>query len=400
MQEELDVLIRRNLRLIFVIGRPGSGKGLQCKKAVNEFKYVHISTGDIMRKEIQKGTKLGIECHQYSSKGYLVPNEIVISLLIKTLINTEGQRFLIDGFPRNIEQALYIEKNLTPIKIIFSFSCSEEIARQRISSRKQDEDDNDNSVVQTKLEEFEHTKSVVKFYNKFGVVREIDSEKGVNDVYQSFKECILPEVYCIMGKRYSGKTTFCRRLEKQFNFHYLNFKDILSDPKLRLRIHEDEYVVSHLLSVLRSLDVDKVIIEDFPLKEEYYKLFVKNGKPFKRIFYLQCEDHLCTERMMSIGKSSPNFIGCSRLHEEIKTFNEKNPKNFLDSGEVLDIDVNNYLDLSFENFVDVIKPSLLMLGGLNVELKDKLIQSYVETKGYSVIGVSLITFSSRQSFQR
>lgn len=390
MQEELEVLKRRNLRLIFVIGRPGAGKGLQCRKAVNEFKYVHISTGDLMRNEIQNGTKLGIECHQYSSKGYLVPNEIVVSLLIKTLINTQGQTFLIDGFPRNIDQALYIEKNLSPIKVIFSFSCNEEIARQRISSRKQDQDDEDNSVVLTKLEEFQHSRSVIQFYKKFGVVREVDTERGVNDVYQSFKESLLPEVYCIMGKRYSGKSTFSQRLQKQFNFHYLNFKEIVNDPKLKMRVHEDEIVVAHLLGLLRSFDVERVIIEDFPLKEEYYKLFVKNGKPIKKIFYLECEDYLCTERMMSLGKTSPNFIGCSNLHQEIKSFNDKNPKKFLNANEVLNVDVNNYLDLSYGSFVDTIKPSILMFGGQNTELKEKLIQSYVDSKGYIIIDVKHI----------
>lgn len=108
------------IRLI-ILGAPGSGKGSQCKWITRDYNVPHISTGDILRKNIAEGTELGKEAKSYMDKGALVPDELVINLLKNRLEEADCKEngFLLDGFPRTIDQAIALEEylNLNNIKI-------------------------------------------------------------------------------------------------------------------------------------------------------------------------------------------------------------------------------------------------------------------------------------------
>ena len=89
--------------MIFVLGGPGSGKGTQCAKIVDSFGYVHFSAGDLLRQFVRSGTKEGNECAEMMQQGKIVPSSVTVNLL-KTAMKESGQsKFLIDGFPRNLE---------------------------------------------------------------------------------------------------------------------------------------------------------------------------------------------------------------------------------------------------------------------------------------------------------
>ena len=91
---------------IVIFGKPGSGKGTQASLVKDNYDLVHISTGDVFRKNTSQGTELGKVAVQFMSKGELVPDEITISMLkeeIKSFIPCNG--FIFDGFPRTIPQA-------------------------------------------------------------------------------------------------------------------------------------------------------------------------------------------------------------------------------------------------------------------------------------------------------
>ena len=99
-------------------GGPGSGKGTQCDRIVRDFGYTHLSTGDLLRDEVKKGTEIGRQCEQLMEDGKLVPVEVTLKLIKKAMKegkknNTKG--FLIDGFPRAVDQAEMFEKKVTLI---------------------------------------------------------------------------------------------------------------------------------------------------------------------------------------------------------------------------------------------------------------------------------------------
>jgi len=108
--EKIDVAkILDNPKITFVLGGPASGKGTQCEKLVEEFGYTHISTGDLMRAEMKKGTKEGEEIARIVGEGQLVPYQLTVQVLINALIATPSKNYLIDGFPRALDQAMHFE---------------------------------------------------------------------------------------------------------------------------------------------------------------------------------------------------------------------------------------------------------------------------------------------------
>ena len=98
-----------NPKITFVLGGPGSGKGTQCAKLVEEFGYKHISIGDLMRAEVDKGTKDGEKIKKIMAVGGIVPHELTVSLLINALIANPSKNYLIDGFPIAVDRAIYFE---------------------------------------------------------------------------------------------------------------------------------------------------------------------------------------------------------------------------------------------------------------------------------------------------
>ena len=129
------------LRLI-ILGAPGSGKGSQCKWITRDYNVPHISTGDILRKNIADGTELGMKAKEYMDKGELVPDDLVIDLLKARLDepDCEERGFLLDGFPRTVAQAEalneYLEGKCVEIdKVINLHVPDEEIMSIAINRR-------------------------------------------------------------------------------------------------------------------------------------------------------------------------------------------------------------------------------------------------------------------------
>lgn len=108
-------------QVLYILGGPGSGKGTQCERLVRDFKFDHISVGDLMRAEIEGGTKEGERIKSFVEKGAIVPTELTVGLLLKAVRSRQSKRFLIDGFPRGVEQALYLESAFREIDFIVNF---------------------------------------------------------------------------------------------------------------------------------------------------------------------------------------------------------------------------------------------------------------------------------------
>jgi adenylate kinase len=179
---------------LILFGPPGSGKGTQSDKLVEKFGWIHLSTGDLLRKEIANETQLGLEAKAFMDKGQLVPDEVVIGMIGSALdANPKAKGFLFDGFPRTTAQAealdtLLISKG-SEITLVLALEVSEEelvarlLNRGKTSSRP---DDRDESVIRKRLEEYEKkTAAVAHHYAKFDKVAKVKGEGSIEEIFQS-----------------------------------------------------------------------------------------------------------------------------------------------------------------------------------------------------------------------
>jgi len=126
---------------IVLLGAPGAGKGTQAKKISEKFGISHISTGDILRNELRNNTELGIKANEYMKDGRLVPDELIIEI-IKEKIEKGGRQtqFLMDGFPRTLNQARKFDEMLASLGIsldkIINIDVAEDELVNRLTSRR------------------------------------------------------------------------------------------------------------------------------------------------------------------------------------------------------------------------------------------------------------------------
>jgi len=125
--------------LIF-LGPPGAGKGTQAEKLVEEKGFVQLSTGDILREAVKKGTGLGKKAKEYMDAGKLVPDHLIIEIIEEKLKELEGKDIILDGFPRTIPQAEALEKMLPHVgrklDAVILFDVPDEVVIERISGRR------------------------------------------------------------------------------------------------------------------------------------------------------------------------------------------------------------------------------------------------------------------------
>lgn len=123
------------MRLIF-IGPPGIGKGTYATAVSERYGIPHISTGDIFREEVKKGSELGRKVKKYLEAGELVPDEIVIEVVRERLKKEDCRKgFILDGYPRTLRQAEELDK-MTSIDLVLNFYAPDEVIIERLSGRR------------------------------------------------------------------------------------------------------------------------------------------------------------------------------------------------------------------------------------------------------------------------
>ena len=203
---EKSCITKKKPQIVFVIGPSGSGIRNQIKVVSNEFKYSTINLDEIIDKECEINETL----KSFKEQQQEIPKENLIKILVKYIIECPCRNIIIKGFPQNLEQALYFEQNVLPIKLIIKFNASCEICYKRLT---------DNGC-EIKPEEYEqcynknceNIKEIYDFYSAYGITREVDANLTVTEVNIQFKQHFYPIVYSIIGKRYSGKTTLSKVL--------------------------------------------------------------------------------------------------------------------------------------------------------------------------------------------
>lgn len=176
---------------ILLIGPPGSGKGTQGERLAARLGLRHIAAGDVLRAEVAARTPLGQQAAALMQRGELVPDELVVALLVpKVESAARDGGYLLDGFPRSVEQAHVVrelDEDVQPDAVLYLDAPASELIR-RILARAQIEgraDDNEQTVA-NRLRVFdEATHPLVDFYREHGLLHVIDAAQGEDDVTAS-----------------------------------------------------------------------------------------------------------------------------------------------------------------------------------------------------------------------
>ncbi|MDR2474223.1 MAG: adenylate kinase [Bacteroidales bacterium] len=183
---------------IVMFGAPGSGKGTQSESIIKNFGLQHISTGDLLRKEIAAGTQLGKIADSYMSKGQLVPDELIIEVLDKMLDEPTLQNGVIfDGFPRTISQAEALQKMLnkrgSDISAIIGLEVPEYELVERIMKRGKisgRSDDNRDTVIERIRVYHQNTLPLKDFYRQTGRFFAVEGLGDMGEIYQKISEIL------------------------------------------------------------------------------------------------------------------------------------------------------------------------------------------------------------------
>lgn len=183
---------------VVIFGAPGSGKGTQSERIIKEFGLDHISTGDVLRKEMKEDTELGRIAKEYIEKGQLVPDELIVDMLAKVLDEKETSKGVIfDGFPRTIPQAVALKKMLnernTDVSVMLNLHVAEEelihrlLERGKVSGRS----DDNLETIKSRLEVY-HTQTapLADYYIEEGKHKHIEGVGSIDEIFDRIKAAL------------------------------------------------------------------------------------------------------------------------------------------------------------------------------------------------------------------
>ena len=209
------------MKNIIFIAPPAAGKGTQSNMLKEKYGYSHISTGDMLREAISSGSKLGMDVKNIIDKGELVSDDLIIKLVKDKLASLEGKPFILDGFPRTLNQAKALDEILTTDYIVIYLDLSEDEAIKRITGRltcncgksynindinlkpkvegicdncgnkliKRDDDNVDSFKVRYQTF-IENTAAILKYYEDKNRLVKIDVNRDVQDIFNSILEVV------------------------------------------------------------------------------------------------------------------------------------------------------------------------------------------------------------------
>lgn len=173
---------------LIMLGAPGAGKGTQAAGISKKYNIPHISTGDILRENIKAGTKLGIEAKEYCDKGNLVPSELVVELMRDRLSKDDTKNgFILDGFPRSLEQANALSAFME-MDVVIDIETDFDIILKRLEKRAKIEgraDDNPETI-KNRLDVYtQETQPLINYYSEKQILRSVDGNGDVEDIFQN-----------------------------------------------------------------------------------------------------------------------------------------------------------------------------------------------------------------------
>uniref|UniRef100_A0A5S6R341 adenylate kinase n=1 Tax=Trichuris muris TaxID=70415 RepID=A0A5S6R341_TRIMR len=181
---DLTPLKTAALPIIFVVGGPGSGKGTQCAKIVEKYKLTHLSSGDLLRADVESGSARGKQIKEIMANGQLVALEVVLDLIKEAMLKalTQGSKgFLIDGFPRDVTQGEKFEAEILACAHVLFFDVSEETMIKRLIGRGASSGrvDDNMETIKKRLDTFrKQTQPVVDYYKAKNKLAQIKAEEA------------------------------------------------------------------------------------------------------------------------------------------------------------------------------------------------------------------------------
>jgi adenylate kinase len=175
---------------VLLIGPPGSGKGTQGERLAGRLGLEHIAAGDLLRAEVAAQTPLGRRMGEFMERGDLVPDQVILSLLLPKVIAAADQNgYLLDGFPRSVQQAVEARSlaervGAAPDAVIYLDAPREELVRRILERAKIEGRSDDNpQTVANRLQVFdEATRPLVDYYRERGLLKVIDANQGEDEV--------------------------------------------------------------------------------------------------------------------------------------------------------------------------------------------------------------------------
>lgn len=185
---------------IVMFGAPGSGKGTQSEVLIKTYGLFHISTGDVLRDHIKRGTPLGKTAQEYINQGQLIPDELMVNILASVMDDNKdaaAKGVIFDGFPRTIPQAEALEEMLqqrgTKVSAVIGLDVPEEILIGRLLNRGKESGRSDDNLetITSRLEVYNNQTAPLKaFYAQKGLLHMVQGTGGAEVVFERVRKVI------------------------------------------------------------------------------------------------------------------------------------------------------------------------------------------------------------------
>ncbi len=183
---------------ILIFGPPGSGKGTQSLKIVDKYDLIHISTGDILRKEITDKTEIGLLAKKYIDRGNLVPDKVVLKIIYQKLLQEKDSKgFVFDGFPRTIYQAEILDRllriKMMPILLVISIEVQEQELFKRILGRAENSkrSDDNKQTISNRIDVYrKQTLPLIEYFKIQGNFFAINGMADIDTVFKRITDVI------------------------------------------------------------------------------------------------------------------------------------------------------------------------------------------------------------------
>ena len=171
-------------RHLLFLGAPGAGKGTQAELLSKTNSYLHLSTGELLRREIEINTNLGIKVKDIINKGELVNDELVLEIVKKNL-DKENKGWILDGYPRNLSQANSLNEVLIkinqPLEMVFYLDIPEEVLIERLLLRGR-KDDNEETI-KTRLNIYKKTtEPLIEYFRDLSLLEYINADRDLKTI--------------------------------------------------------------------------------------------------------------------------------------------------------------------------------------------------------------------------
>jgi len=180
---------KKKFDVVFVLGGPGAGKGTQSALIYKKYGYEHLSAGDLLRAEKASGSELAEMINTYINEGKIVPAQVTVRLLRNAMESSGATKFLVDGFPRDVDNLTCWESEMTAItnvQFLLYLNCPQDIMVERLVERGKTSgrsDDNREAIKKRFVTYENSTRPIIEHFMKLNKVREVDSNRKVEDVF-------------------------------------------------------------------------------------------------------------------------------------------------------------------------------------------------------------------------